>query len=163
MIGLRRHLRLLAGLLLFPLLSFLAAPPAACAGDRPAEPRLANVTWVMHGDDVLLRYDLLGDPDEVYSVELVLLQRSDSTFRCIPSAVSGDVGEGVTPGAGRTIVWTFRDDVPWDLRGDGYCFEVTAEAAPAPLWVMVTLGALAAGGIAAVLCGGNGNAHAPRR
>lgn len=57
-------------------------------------------------------YDLSSnDPRAVFSVRVEASQDSGTTFDMQPKSVTGDAGEGVTPGVGKRIMWDSGKDV----------------------------------------------------
>lgn len=148
--GIRRSPRPGILLLLVPLVPYLCLSPAN-AGDTRGKPLLANLDWTVQQDEVVIIYDLLGDRDESFDVSVTMLQRNDSTFRIVPSTMTGDIGPATTAGPGRIIRWRWRDDIPWELTGGGYYFELRTERSAETKWWLMALGAAAAGGLTAVL------------
>jgi hypothetical protein len=102
-------------------LSGLAAPPEP--------PVVANVAFAQRTDGsglVDVTYDL-ADPDS--PALTVVLEASDdggASWTYAVSTMSGDVGSGVTPGAGKAIVWDFGTDHPGEFVGDAQV-RVTAD------------------------------------
>ena len=100
-------------------LLFLASVLSPLAGSR-----VENVRFEQVGDKVVVTYDLLG-PGEDYTVTLEASPDGGRSFTIFPKAVSGDVGEGVSPGRGKRIVWDVLEDME-ELSGDRFVFAVTA-------------------------------------
>jgi hypothetical protein len=93
-----------------------------------------NVSFEQTDDDrVVVTYDLLASPADpfvarteiFYAVELVVSADGGATFPMRPVSVTGDVGEGVAPGAGKRIVWDALADVS-RLVGQSYVVKVVA-------------------------------------
>ncbi len=59
-------------------------------------------------DYMIIAYDLKGDANEMYNIELHFL-KADST-KLSPKTLNGDIGK-VAPGSGKTIVWNVYKDV----------------------------------------------------
>ena len=57
-------------------------------------------------------YDLISsDPRAVFSVRVEASSDAGATFGMRPQSATGDVGNGVTPGTGKRIVWDAGKDV----------------------------------------------------
>lgn len=110
-----------------------------------------NQTYQQQGKTIVLTYDLMAEEGEEYKVNLLLSADGGNTFDYEPQAVSGDVGEGVTPGPSKRIVWTVLEDKPAGLQGGDFQFKITVdEEGNGWLWVLGS----------AVLAGGGGTAAA---
>ncbi|MBM4169754.1 MAG: hypothetical protein FJ215_11475 [Ignavibacteria bacterium] len=120
---------------------------------RPEEVRLANLDWSISGNTVVISYDLIAPPENLYAVSVVLLREDDRAFKLVPKSLSGHVGEGKYSGQARQIRWAYRQDVPQGLSGDRYYFEIHVYPVTGTSpWLYVGLGAVAAaGGAAAIL------------
>ncbi len=99
-------------------------------------PKAGNVRFVVVERRVIITYDLKGETDEKYQVSLFLKKESDSTRSYRPKLVSGAIGEGITAGTDREIVWDLFKEIPTGLEGDDFYFVVTIEEAPGtfPWW-----------------------------
>jgi len=87
---------------------------------------VSNVRHYRISDDtVIIYYDLTGEKPSRVSVEVSLDGGKEFTVR--PRALSGDVGEGVSPGASRRIIWNFGKDGV-ELPGNAVIRVVAAEA-----------------------------------
>ena len=100
----------------------LGAPAQNPGGTGPVE----NVGFGISGGEVLIRYDLRAPANETFRVEVILRRTSDPPFSHVPSAVSGDIGEGVPGGTGKRVRWTLKTEFPAGLDGDDYYFVVSA-------------------------------------
>lgn len=89
--------------------------------------RVRNVRFTEQEDVVIVKYDLDGEVGQKYKVSLLLSSDAGKSFKIRPQEVRGDVGRGVKPGTGKTIVWHVREDFPYGLIGDGFVFAVDAE------------------------------------
>ena len=94
------------------------------ASARDAQVR--NVTFEPRGDDIFIRYTLLGNASEKFRVALSLSDDYGQSFELKPFSVEGDIGQGITPGGGKQIVWRMKRDYPSGLDGEGYVFAVDA-------------------------------------
>jgi len=87
---------------------------------------VANATFVMIGDTVIITYDLIAPPETQFDVTLVLRKASEPDFAITPSSITGSVGR-VRGGGYKTVIWNYRKDVPATLKyGQDYWFEITA-------------------------------------
>jgi len=94
----------------------LAIHPQAAPGQQAfAAPqgRIDNVRFEQAaGGRIQVFYDLVAsDPRSTFSVGLEVSADGGQTFTVKPSTLSGDVGPGVAPGAGKRIVWDAGKDV----------------------------------------------------
>lgn len=152
---------ILSGLL--PLLAalFLYAPAYAGVGPDGSGriAKSAGVTWNLAGDLIVIKYDLINDPDARLTVDLLLRSESDSSFSAVPQAIEGDVGEGYFGGTNREIRWQYRRDFPEGFDGEGYFFEIRVqehETSASGGWMYYALGAAAvAGGMLAFVISRN--------
>jgi hypothetical protein len=142
--------------------SFSIGSVPVSAATHAADDITARITDVQYEDErVVITYDLIGAPKDVYEVKIVFLKKSDPAFRVIPETISGNVGRGEFAGSGRTIIWEFRKDNPSGFPiADDYYFQMTikrigGEGGGFP-WLWVGIGAAAVGGgAAAVILSGN--------
>ncbi len=82
------------------------------------------------GGIVHIFYDLVSsDPRAVFSVMLEASQDKGTTFGMRPPSVTGDAGDGVTPGTGKRIVWDSGKDVE-RVQIDQFRFRIVATAGP---------------------------------
>jgi len=85
-----------------------------------------NVQFRVTADDkIVVTYDISGSGS--YDVSLSVSNDGGQSFIIVPRTVSGDVGEGVKAGTGKTIVWDVLSDTR-RLEGDQFVFRVTAES-----------------------------------
>lgn len=130
----------------------LSIPGTAFPQDPKGTPaRITNQDWKLEGNVVTITYDLIGVADKSYVIDIVLLREDDSRFRLTPKSVQGNIGEGVSAGLSRKIVWEYKTDVPQGLAGEGYYFEIVArlESAGGGGWLYYLLGGVVAAGGAA--------------
>ena len=139
---------------LITLLSLLLLSVEALALPRTVQDapiRVRNQEWKVEGNVVVVTFDLDGPSEKIYIVSVVLLREDDSRFRLTPKSVQGNIGEGVSAGLSRKIVWEYRKDVPQGLAGEGYYFEIVARIheAGGGSWLYYLLGGVVAAGGAA--------------
>ena len=112
---------------------FLAAVLIACgalANQVAVTPKgdAANVRFSVTGGVVQVTYDLISeDPRAVFSITLEASDDGGRTWTVRPTSLTGDVGESVTPGAGRQIVWEAGRDMA-TLRAEQLQFRVSPVA-----------------------------------
>lgn len=103
---------------------------------------------------IIIKYELIGDDEKEYEVELSLRRESDKSFNYKPSTISGDVGKGKFASGKKEIVWTLTSkENQLFAEGEDYFFELGAvEVKRGGLsWVYYVGGAVLAGGGAALL------------
>jgi hypothetical protein len=85
------------------------------------------------GGTVHILYDLVAsDPRAVFLVTLDASQDRGATYTVKPLSVTGDVGQGITAGTGKRIVWESGRDVE-RLEIDQFRFRISAQAGPLEL------------------------------
>ncbi len=150
---LQPYLKFVASALLVAFPAELLMPAAALArqGDGSI---VQNVRASKQGPQVTILYSLGGEPGRSYTVTVTLKREQDESFAYSPKKVTGDVGEDVTPGTNKKMVWDLSDEYPTGLAGSDFYFVVDAEGQKtgggiSPLvWIG---GAAAVGGAAAIL------------
>ncbi len=148
--------------LLLVVFSLVTVSVPVSAARRASDEINARITDVQYEDErVVITYDLIGAPKDVYEVKIVFLKKSDPAFRVVPETISGNIGRGEFAGSGRTIIWEFRKDKPDGFpMADDYYFQmiikrVGGEGGGFP-WLWVGVGAVVVGGgAAAVILSGN--------
>jgi hypothetical protein len=103
--------------------------------------------------EAVITYNLAGDPQAEYEIEVILLSEKDPDFELTLRIVSGDVGKGKFAGEGRTIKWNFGADFPEVAVGQHYKFKlivskVTGGGIP---WYVYAGGSVLVGGLAILL------------
>lgn len=86
-----------------------------------------DVQAYQQGKNVIIEYDLEGDNQVTFDVDLRLSRDGGKTFGYAPTALSGAVGSGIPPGDGKEIVWAVLQDFPDGIKGEEYQFKVLAE------------------------------------
>lgn len=86
-----------------------------------------NVSYIVAGGKVFIKYDLIGSNEQSYKVSLALKRSSNSNIIYIPKTVSGDIGEIDSAGKNKEITWEIKNDFPQGLSGEDYYFVVQAE------------------------------------
>jgi PKD repeat protein len=116
-----------------------------------------NVQLEQEDGRVVVSYDLTGTAKK-YNVDLLLSTDGGQNFQPLPLQVTGDVGKGIRPGAGKEIVWMVLDDFPEGLAGEQYRLQVAAKKQGGKGLLYLVGGAIVAGGGAtvALLLGGSG-------
>jgi hypothetical protein len=126
---------------------------------------VTNATLQREGDRLVLTYDLIGDA-EAYTVELLLSTDGGKTFGPLPETVAGAVGNEVTPGENKQVVWAAVEDFPRGVTGAGNRLRLSVESGGGNglYWVVGSVLTAGAGTAAAVLLdlvggggGGGGN------
>lgn len=89
--------------------------------------KVSHIRFDAEKNQVIIRYNLEGNPNKKYHIDLWLSCDSARTFTIKPEHVSGDVGNNIRSGTDKAIIWDIREDYPYGLVGDGYAFAVDAE------------------------------------
>jgi len=108
--------------------------------------QVTNVSFKQSQDLIIVRYDLIGQYNKKFKVDLYLSDNFGTTFSIRPRSVSGDVGKDIHPGRGKEIVWEFIRDYPY-LEGEGLVFAVDAEQQKksSALWIILGGGVIGGG------------------
>ena len=148
----------------------LEAPPSGPVVEvTPASTHgedVRNVRLWQEGDWLVITYDLVGTAKK-YAVRLLLSTDGGLSYEALPQTVTGQVGEGLLPGASKEMRWAVLQDYPQGLAGDQYRVQVTARKQKRRGLLYVLGGALVAGSGATVALllgggddGGNSNGDA---
>ena len=125
--------------------------------------RIENARWEVSGDVVVITYDLIGDADLVYDVNITLTRESNKNFKIVPVSVAGAVFKGKHAGLRKEIRWQYKKDVPAGLSGDDYAFvfnvQIIKEEGGSNLLYYLAGGAVVVGGAALLLLSGSKNAE----
>jgi formylglycine-generating enzyme required for sulfatase activity len=116
----------------YPILLLLAATMATAAAAQNVPPQVTHV-WAQQRPNTRLvdvNYSVVDPDNSALSVRLTLLDGSGSVVRQC-TAVTGDVGAGVAPGANRHITWDAGVDFQNQHGGD-YRLRVTADDGVGP-------------------------------
>ncbi len=104
---------------------------------------------------IFIYYQLNGDPEKEYDVNVALKRTSIPSFELVPSDLSGNIGRGkYGDGSKKTIIWTLKPEEKTILNGEDFYFVVNAEEVKnggGIPWYVFVGGAAVAGGVAAVL------------
>jgi hypothetical protein len=120
-------------------------------GLSPQQPeRIVDPTLERRDKRLLITYDLTGEAD-AYSVELQLSTDGGKTFESLPEAVAGAVGNEVTPGQDKQLVWSAIEDFPKGLTGPDNQLRLAVDESSGNTLFWVLGGALASGAAATVL------------
>ena len=155
-----KHIRLPAATLLGALLLVLGPVPLLASDVPVRQLRVKNVDWVLDGKEMVISYDLVGDPNKVYLVDVALCRVGDPDFRIVPVRASGDLGEGMFAGAGRSVRWEIQQDLGGLPEGDDFVVEVRVDEADELPWFLVVVG-VAVGGATIYSLVQNGQEVAP--
>lgn len=89
------------------LLSFLVLALTCRAQDQPPSVNITNVVVDEGASTVTITYDLSDPESDPCTVRLSASIDGGTTFLADVANSTGDVGGGITPATGRTIVWTY--------------------------------------------------------
>jgi len=118
---------------------------------------LRNVMYQQDGDNLIIYYDLDGETQKEYNVELFVRGIDDPTIEYIPQNISGDIGEGKFVGIRRVILWDVGKDFPGGLEDEQYSIELRVEEESGGLAWYYYVGAGVLAAVAAVLLNPPGN------
>ena len=98
----------------------------AMAQDSNSRPEVTNVVAQQVGQQVEISYDLLDRDGDLMTVSLQVSSDGGSKFDLVAKSFTGEVGEGITSGQGKKIIWQVAVEIP-DLYGTNFVFEVAAD------------------------------------
>ena len=104
----------------------LASPPFIITDSDP-KIKVENVHFTVLEERVIINYDLIGNPDNTYKVELILKRQNYDSYNYKPRKISGDAGTGKFAGKNKEIIWSVNDEFPQGLPYDDYYFIVQAK------------------------------------
>jgi hypothetical protein len=132
-----------------PLRRPLRVSVASSQPDVVLDPQLTR-----DGDRLILTYDLVGEA-EAYAVELQLSTNGGKTFSALPEAVAGAVGDEVSPGSKKQLVWSALEDFPRGFPNANNQVRLVVEEAGGNrlYWVVGSALAAGAGGAVATVLG----------
>lgn len=138
-------------------LMLLQVVPALARGSGD-DPRVENVRVQPAGKIVYIYYDLIGPPQQVYTVSVSLRSRRDSSYQYTPMNISGDVGSNVFSGMDWRVAWDASKEFPKGLKWEDYYFVVNARVYADQLHsggisteLLVAGGAVVVGGVVALI------------
>ncbi|MCZ6521933.1 MAG: hypothetical protein O6848_10610, partial [Bacteroidetes bacterium] len=76
--------------------------------------QIENLTFRLEGTEIIINYDLLGEAEESYFITVF---SSQNGFTDPLQFVTGDVGEEISPGTGKIVIWDARQELG-DFRGN---------------------------------------------
>ena len=77
-------------------------------------------------EHVLIRYDVEDTDGDIMTVSVKVSANNKQSFDVPVTELEGAVGEGITSGTGKEIVWTITQDVALHQYGEGYVVAVMA-------------------------------------
>ncbi len=101
-----------------------AVPPFFITGSD--EVKVENVHYTISDGRVIINYDLIGNPDNTYNVQLILKRENYSSYNYSPRKITGDAGTGKFAGKNKEIVWNVNEEFPQGLPYNDYYFIVKA-------------------------------------
>jgi len=82
---------------------------------------IENLFRRIEGTNVILTYDLTGEPEQLFRIEIFSSHNNYSTKLV---EVSGDVGENISPGRGKSVTWdaaselgNYNGDIELEIQG----------------------------------------------
>ncbi len=104
---------------------------------------------------IFIYYQLNGNPEKEYDINVVLKRTSVPSFELTPSDLSGNVGRGkYGDGSKKTIIWTLKPEEKAILNGEDFYFVVNVDEVKSGggiPWYVYVGGAALAGGAAVLL------------
>jgi hypothetical protein len=73
---------------------------------------------------VVVTYELIGDSDSQYDIEVYLVSPKNPTLRKKLGSLVGDVGPNVKPGGGKSFIWESRRDLSHPRAGEEFQLEL---------------------------------------
>ena len=119
--SLSRSKRILS-LLLIPAILLLGMASSLSGQTVQTEPKVKNADWDIVGDEIVVTYDLVGTEQGDYQVEVMFLNETKKSVRIPLKNARGDIGTVRGPAAGKTITWSYKDDIPAAMYGEGFYF-----------------------------------------
>jgi len=116
--SLSRSKRILS-LLLIPSILLLAMA-SSMQGQTATGPKVRNADWNIVGDEIVVTYDLVGTEQGDYQVDVTFLNESNKSVRIPLKNARGDIGTVRGPAAGKTITWSYKNDIPATMYGEGF-------------------------------------------
>jgi len=92
-------------------------------------PEVSNVVFAQRTDGsgiVDVYYDLSDADGDALLVTMQVSGDDGATWQIIPTQISGDIGEGITQGLGKHIIWNAADE-EYALEGNQYKFKIIAD------------------------------------
>lgn len=123
----------------------LSLLPKIISGDNTK-----NINLKLEGEQLKISYDLKGETEDKYEINLFLIKKSSQINYKI-SAVTGDIGEDIFPGDNKNIVWNFLKDVGRYSNLINYDLQLSAEKKGGLAWYYYVGGAVVVGGATALL------------
>ena len=116
-----------------------------------SNPDVTDLTFDQTNNGVSIHYDLKGENDKDYDVDLFLqLKGQEEELRL--EKVIGDVGEGKFAGVKKNILWDMHNEIGNRYSGLEGVLNLKVEKSQGGIsWIIYTIGAAVAGGVAAVL------------
>jgi len=87
---------------------------------------IKNVHFSTNDNNVWIFYDLQGNAESSYQIQLLASTNGGKTYTISPTNVTGDVGKGVHPGKNKQIIWNVMEDYPDGIKGLNFQFLVKA-------------------------------------
>ncbi len=89
--------------------------------------QIKRINFSPIGQEVEITYDLEGNAEQIYVVNVTLKKESNPEFEYIPQKLRGDYGKGQFAGFGRKIFWAILFDNGSKFVGNDYYFEIEVE------------------------------------
>jgi hypothetical protein len=114
-----------------------------------------NVTLNRNGNKYTVSFDIAGEADDNYEIELYLVDKDKNIERKL-TQLTGIYGEGKFYGTGNSVEWDFEKEINGGIDNGNLNLELRAKKLGGGIAWYVWVGGVVAGGVvAAVLVGGN--------
>jgi hypothetical protein len=91
------------------ILILLCLPSAWINTNAQAKAEIANVDFQVVNDNLVVTYDLLkAKKNELFNIKLIITAVTGKTY--LPVTVSGDIGDNISGGKGKQIIWEITKD-----------------------------------------------------
>ncbi len=88
---------------------------------------IQNVAFRQTEDDkIVITYDIIGGEGQTFEVTLLVSPDGGQNYTIIPRTLTGDIGDKVSGGKGKMIIWDVLSDIR-RLEGQTYIFKVQAK------------------------------------
>ncbi|MEI7812495.1 MAG: PEGA domain-containing protein [Ignavibacteria bacterium] len=110
-----------------------------------------SMKLVKNGARYSVSFDLAGEEDESYNIELLLMDESNKSYSVKLKKITGSAGEGKFAGTNRNIIWESGEEFPGGADNGRLYLNLKAEKVSGGIAWYYYAGAAIAGGVAAVL------------
>jgi hypothetical protein len=139
-----------AKLLILSVLPFLLNMPALARSQGGNPVIVQNINWIVQDDFIIISYEVTGNSGQEYEVALTFLDKEDPSFRVVPRAVTGAIGNVKFVDGKQVIRWQYTHDGVLPHSGE-FFFEIVLRETGGFPWLWTGLGTAVVGGVAYLL------------